>query len=469
MITEQAIKILELRGLESEMLVRHGVSSYEKDGSEWLKIPYIMGGEAINHKYRTISGEKRFHQDSDARKCFWNIDILKDDTLKNEKLIICEGELDALSAIQCGFLRVLSVPDGAPAQVNAGDIKYSYVPDIIDLIRDEKEIILAVDNDQAGTNLLHDLSHRLGRQRCKFLKYPKNCKDLNDVLVKYGHKGVIETINRARWIRVDGVYRMSELPPAPESKTFSTGFPCLDKHYKIRPGDFTVVTGIPGHGKSTWVNDLCCRMAKTHGWITAFASFEQHPLIDHVRNFRRWHIGNDPAYWKPEEIQVADEWIEKHFCFLMPAEDDDVTLEWVLERASAAVIQHGANIVVIDPWNEMDHDRPRGMSLTEYTGFAIKQFRKFARKHSIHLILVAHPSKAIKRDGEKPRMPDLYDISDSAHWNNKADVGIIIHRDGEKTIIRIAKTRYHDIIGKPGQVEAIFNPFLNKFEITEGT
>lgn len=467
MITEQAIQILAMRGLEGETLARHGVSSYDKDGSEWLKIPYFMGTEAVNHKHRTISGDKRFHQDADAQKCVWNINALHDDTLKDEPLIITEGELDALSAIQCGFNRVISVPDGAPAHPNAGDLKYSYLPEVMGLIGDAKEIILAVDGDDAGANLLHDLSHRLGRQRCKFLKYPQGCKDLNDALAKYGHKGVTETIARAAWVRVDGVYRMSSLPPAPEAETFSTGFPGLDAHYKIRLGDFTVVTGIPSHGKTTWVNDLCCRMAKQYGWVTANASFEQHPGIDHVRNLRRWHIGKHPAYWQQEEKQAADAWIEQHFCFLMPGEDDDVTLEWVLERASAAVVQHGAQIVVIDPWNEMDHDRPTDMSLTEYTGFAIKQFRKFARKHRIHLILVAHPSKAVKRDGERPRMPDLYDISDSAHWYNKCDVGIVVHREGDKSIIRIAKSRYHDIIGKPGQLEALYNLGLNKFEIVE--
>ncbi len=70
------------------------------------------------------------------------------------------------------------------------------------------------------------------------------------------------------------------------------------------------------------------------------------------------------------------------------------------------------------------------------------------------VIVVAHPTKLKKEDGKMP-IPSLYDISDSAHWSNKADVGIIIHRKDEvETLIRIAKSRYHQEIGKPGDISA---------------
>ena len=39
-------------------------------------------------------------------------------TLSNDPLIITEGELDALSAIQAGFPRAISVPDGAGSNLD---------------------------------------------------------------------------------------------------------------------------------------------------------------------------------------------------------------------------------------------------------------------------------------------------------------------------------------------------------------
>nr|WP_064249853.1 hypothetical protein [Rhizobium leguminosarum]OAP90047.1 hypothetical protein A4U53_31045 [Rhizobium leguminosarum] len=35
-----------------------------------------------------------------------------------------------------------------------------------------------------------------------------------------------------------------------------------------------VVTGIPGHGKSTWTMNLCVNLARKHGWRVGVASFE---------------------------------------------------------------------------------------------------------------------------------------------------------------------------------------------------
>jgi twinkle protein len=33
--------------------------------------------------------------------------------------------------------------------------------------------------------------------------------------------------------------------------------------------------------------------------------------------------------------------------------------------------------------------------------------------------------------------PSLYDISGSANWNNKADVGVVVHRDFDKNLTEV--------------------------------
>jgi len=48
------------------------------------------------------------------------------------------------------------------------------------------------------------------------------------------------------------------------------------------------------------------------------------------------------------------------------------------------------------------------------------------------LLVSGHPSKPRKNEDGSYLVPDLYDISDSAHWRNKPDIGIIIYRN-EKT------------------------------------
>ena len=469
-LAPQPIAMLEARGLDAELLVRHGVASSAKLGGDCIAIPYVENGQRVNTKYRTIGGEKRFCQETGARKVFWNVDAIADQTLGEMPLIITEGEFDAMAAIQCGFARTVSVPDGAPAEaIGDGETtKYQFLDNAPQALRDVREIILATDSDGPGVNLLNDLALRLGKARCKWVRYPKGCKDLNDALLKYGPRGVTETIARAQWIAVDGVYRMGELPPLPAPVVISTGIIGMDQHYRMRLGDLVVLTGIPGHGKSTFVNEICARAAINKGWCTAFASFEQAPQSDHRRALRTFHAGKRVIDQAARETEEADAWIDQMFSFIVPSEDDDVTLAWLLERAAAAVVRYGAKIVVVDPWNEMDHVRPPDMSLTEYVGFAIKQFRKFARKYRVHLIVAAHPAKQKRNDDGTFSVPSLYDISDSAHWYNKADVGIVVHRlDEVRTMIRVAKSRYHDEIGRPGQIVAAFNPEMARYTVLE--
>lgn len=466
------IEALEARGLDVELLVRLGVGASGRLPGDCIGIPYLDNGVRVATKYRTLGEVKAFTQDAGGRQILWNIDCLRDPTLADRPLIITEGEFDAVAALQAGFPRSVSVPGGAPS-TPAEDGKprtYAYLEEAADLLRDCQEIILAVDGDGPGANLLHDLSLRLGRHRCKWVKYPQGCKDLNDALRLYGERGVVETISRAQWCRVDGVYRLSELPPIDPPPAMDIGIVGLWEHYRVRRGDFCVVTGLPGHGKSSFVNEVCCRMARQHRWNTVFASFEQNPQVDHRRALRSFFGQKLERAMTDQERAAADAWIDRHFAFVVPHEDDDVTLTWTLERMAAAVIRYEASIVVIDPWNEMDHTRGADMSLTEYVGFAIKQFKKFARKYRVHLIVVAHPAKMQRgRDGKYP-VPGLYDISDSAHWSNKADIGIVVHREdlvaSKETAIRVVKSRYHQSIGRPGEIKGIWNEETTRYTIT---
>lgn len=463
-LTEHAQEWLETRGIDVELAVRLGVDSVERGGGEWIKIPYVQCGEVVNHKYRCVT-EKRHGQDKGATKCFWNYDVITDESLADQPLMIFEGEFDAMIAIQCGYPRSISVPDGAPsAEMGEEDTgaKYSYWTDAQKDFRACREIVLASDQDEPGKALFNDLAVRIGKARVKHVRYPKGCKDLNETFLRFKQRGVDEVFRRAQWCHVGGLYTMSELPPYAQKQCFSTGKDWLDPHYRIRMGDFCVITGRPGDGKSTFVNDIMCSAVERHGWKVAFASFEQHPQADHRRALREWFCGAPVNIIAAHERDKADEWIDQHFVFIVPDWEDLADLKWTLERCAVAVVQHDCNVIVIDPWNELDHDKPRDVSITQYTGDAIKQFKRMATALNIHVIVVAHPTKLVGNEA-----PGLYSISDSAHWANKPDVGIVVYKpnpDTQYAEIMIKKSRYHDQIGKPGTINAEYMPLVRKFQ-----
>jgi twinkle protein len=292
-------------------------------------------------------------------------------------------------------------------------------------------------------------------------------KDLNDVLKRDGSQGVVRCLNTAEWLSVPSVKRLSELPSLPPDVIYDVGsdergLRLLNQSYRMRLGDLAVVTGVPGLGKTAFVNDLVCRVCDHYGVRAAWASLEQRPQSDHARNLSAWFRNGDDV---PAD-QIA-RWIDDHHTFLVPGEDGETTLEWLLEAMETAVVRDAVKIVVIDPWNELEHERLGHETEHEYCGRVLRTFKRFSAKFAVHMIVVAHPAKLQKVNG-KYGMPSLYDIAGSSHFYNKPDVGIIIHRETrDSTTINVQKVRYHDVIGRPAKIAMDFTLSTRRYTETE--
>ena len=77
-------------------------------------------------------------------------------------------------------------------------------------------------------------------------------------------------------------------------------------------------------------------------------------------------------------------------------------------------------------------------------------------------LMVAHPAKMQRNAEGIIPPPSLYDVSGSAHWNNMADVGMVVHRDFEndQTRVIIRKIREQGLYGNIG--ECFFKYSLTK-------
>jgi twinkle protein len=484
-LSDGAMAFLEARGLDVELADRLGLFSESgAGGGEVLAFPFRRNGVVINHKRRKLPKDG-FWQDKDAAKGFWNEDALRDDALLQQPPIITEGELDAMAALQAGFQRTVSVPDGAPPpsigrepDQERGMAKYAWIGDVEALLTRERApaIILATDDDPNGRQLREDLANRLGRARCKFLIYPlardperrgrPRLKDLNEVLEDYGVAGVRKTVENARFIAVPGKFRLSEIPEPPMVPTWDLNheYPLLSENMRFRPGDLSVGTGIPSYGKTTVVTAIWGALVERYGLRIAVGSFEQDVKPDFRRNLRSWYCRSPEHQLSARQIEEADEWIEQHFVFIKAPEDADATLDWFIGVAQAAVIQDGCQVVIADPWNELEHIRERHVSLTEYVNHSLREVRRFAKAFRVHFQILAHPTKAVRMEGGAYRCPTMYDISDSAAWYNKADLGFIIHRPNPvETQVVVEKSRYHDQTGTPGEVFMHYSKDTRRF------
>jgi len=241
---------------------------------------------------------------------------------------------------------------------------------------------------------------------------------------------------------------------------YSTGWDALDFHFTVHPGEFTVVTGMPSHGKSEWLDALCVNLVRQHNFRIPIFSPENHPLEMHLAKILE-KVAVKPFHGEGrmthDEMIDAMAKIEKNFAFIKTSETE-FTPRHIADEAAPFLDQTTAmpKAMIIDPWNEMDHYRPAGLSETEYISRVLTELRRFARDYKTHLFLVAHPMKMAKdKDGNYP-VPRPYDISGSAHWYNKADNCITVWRDvtgdTDKVEIHIQKVRFK-ARGKPGMVQ----------------
>lgn len=483
------MKAIEGRGLDPEVVVKLGIhTAHSADGQvvpdvngNVIVFPYYENGVVVAEKYRAAG--KRFWQKAGGKKTFYNADVLDDPALENGSAALCifEGELDCVAALSCGFPFSVSVPDGAPPAIDPSKPsepidptadatgKYEFLWNNRDRLKRVKRFILAVDNDPPGQRLAAELVRRLSASRCLFVTYPDGCKDLNDVLMRHGAEAVSAVLNAAQPYPVKGVYTLKDFPDRGAIETFLTGWETVDTLFKAFAPSFVVVTGIPGHGKSSWTTHLTVNLAELHGWKTALFSPEM-PIVPHMRDKIRRIAGRSAIdRMSKERLANVDRWIDEHFVFIdhdNQDDDEDITLEWLLERAADAVLRHGIRVLEIDPWNEIEHAKDPRESMTEYVNRALRTLKKFGQRYGIMVIVVAHPTKDVGKDG-KSRVPTLYDVSDSSAWANKPDIGIVIDRPDpniDETMVYVKKVRFEGT-GEKGAVKMRFDRETSRYEL----
>jgi len=290
-----------------------------------ILFPFYKNGECVNIKHRTL--DKRFWQTKDGEKVLYGFDDIQDDLT-----VITEGELDKLSVEVAGFKNSVSVPDGAPpADAKSYASKFSFLENCKDRLDKVKHFILAVDNDAPGKKLESELARRLGYGRCSRVEWPEGCKDANDVLVEHGPEKLAEILSNPIAYPVDGIYEVRDLDLKSLYQNglqsgIELGWPSVDRLYRLseESGELHIVTGIPGHGKSEWLDAAIVNLAENEGWSFGIFSPENYPLEQHAAKLIEKHLGlpfrdGFDKRLTLEQLEPAQAWLNEHFSFIMPA------------------------------------------------------------------------------------------------------------------------------------------------------
>jgi len=466
-MSDKQVDWLSSRGISKETADKCGLGS----GSMWIRahgeerpcvgFPYTHLDGSFAIKWRT--GGKKFTQTGSASE-LWRIQ-----EFSGGDLIICEGEMDALAYQEAGIFAV-SVPNGAPSRASTGTAskKYEYLFAARDQIKRADRVLIATDQDEPGRILAEEIVRRLGRGKCWVVNYPDDCKDPNDVLMTHGPEALASTAVQATPWPVKGIRDAKEFRAGALSlyhngmdRGISVGIENLDSLYRANPQTLTVITGIPGSGKSSFLTWLSVNLASRHGWGSVIMSAET-PTEIHVLQMAAAYMSkpfHGPYKMDEEELLVALDWVEQNFAFL---DESDTSIQSVLDRAAISIMRTGARILQVDPYNFLTTGDSAEEGVLQINKLLVG-LKSFAVEHDCAVWLVAHPTKMYRgQDGTTPT-PGGYDISGSAAFFNVPDAGISLSR-GELGEAKVTcwKARF-PWIGALGNTDLDFNSHSGVF------
>jgi len=436
-LTDKMVAWFATRSITATALNQLNVTSGEQffpqvnEKRTCLMFNYYRDGKIVNTKYR--DGDKNFRMHKGAELILYNIDSLKGQS----KAYLVEGEIDALSLHICGLTNVVSVPNGATKEKN----NLAYIDNSWEDIKHIQEWVICTDNDLAGRNLREELSIRLGKENCSYVVFGEN-KDANDCLMNRGVQAVVEHCTKPTQYRMTGVFSFEDIEDEILDfyynglpKGAKTSIAPLDEHLSYHEGYITVLTGIPSHGKTSFLDFLCARLNIIDGWKGGFYSPENKPLKLHASKLARIYTGKhwDGEYkMNLEELNDFTEYIRDEFWFVKP--EEEYSVKSILSSVSQLVKRKGVKFFVIDAWNKLDHNDDS----TSYVGKTLDEIAAFCEMNQVHCFLVVHPKKMQKnRDTGLYELPTLYDCSGSANFYNKADGGISVYRNFTEDISEI--------------------------------
>ncbi|MBE6273573.1 MAG: toprim domain-containing protein [Bacteroides sp.] len=454
------------RGIPAEVLTKENITkvcrTLPQTGNveRCIVFPYTVDGELINRKYR--DGAKNFMLESGARLVPWRIDHIRD----TSECIITEGEMDALAFLVAGRDDVVSVPNGAQTNL-------TFLDDFMEThFENKRTVYIAADTDTKGLELRAELVRRLGEERCRIVSYGPGCKDANELLMKGGVASLQKALNEAPEVPMEGVFTAADVEDDLAAlfekglqKGAVLGMGELDDHLSVETGRLMIVTGIPGDGKSEFLDEVAIRLSIRYDWRCAWFSPENFPITLHIPKLMEKLVGKPFQQGVMSELEYESglRYLSRNFFDILP--EEGYRVDTILEKAEMLVRRKGIRVLILDPYNCLEHLIPTGQSETQYISEFLEKLRSFARRRQVLVILAAHPTK-MKKDpatGLYP-VPTMYDISGSASFFNKADFGLAIERNRTQGVTRIhvQKVKFRHL-GQPGVASFYYNTHNGRF------
>lgn len=414
------------RGIDDMTIEAFKVREVQRNGSTWALFPYLRDGVYVNGKYRNPADKKGMGQEKDAEPCLFGWHLIDP---KARTVVICEGEIDAMTLWQAGV----------PAlSVNAGSGNHQWIENDWDRLQRFSEIVVSFDHDEAGDKGALEIMKRLGIDRCKRMKMA--AKDANQWLQDGATpEMIVEAVKTAKSqdpeeLRSAGDFMArvkSMFWPAHGEATFP--LLQLDQRFpwfEFRTGELTVWTGYNGHGKSLLLSQVQLGLMQQGEKFVIFSGEMTPEYL--IKRMVKQATGQDRPTL--QYIDAVGEWLLDR-CYIFN-QVGSATVKRLLEVFAYANKRYGVRHFVIDSLMMTDVPEDGAGAITAQKE-AIRSMCDFAKRNGCHVHLVAHPRKG----KDESTGPGKMDVAGSSKITDGADNVFTVWRaqkdeaepeDGEK-------------------------------------
>lgn len=274
-----------------------------------VKVSYNSSG-TIDAHYYPYSGGKAYKIRTLPKEFTW---IGKSTALfgrekfngAGKRLIIVEGEIDAMSIAQASLDKYGKIYP--VVALSSSVMAHKSILEDRDWVRSFGEVVLCLDNDEAGEKATQEAIKVVGVDKVKIAKLP--LKDPNEVLVQMDGNKLLQCIFDAAPYVPAGIVGKEALWNALETYNAATGHPypaCMagvnTKLKAKRGGEIVLFISGTGSGKSTLLREIGLDILETTNEKIGIISLEESPA-ETARKFAGMAIMKNPA---KEEIPLDE-------------------------------------------------------------------------------------------------------------------------------------------------------------------
>lgn len=238
---------------------------------------------------------------------------------------------------------------------------------------------------------------------------------------------------------------------------FETSHHAFSDIFRFKGSGILTVTGIPGHGKTEFVDSCILDLARLHGHESIICGFEQTPE-EHIIKLSRKLIGADVTCktWFNESnmprLTQAYDFVTSKIKHINAEKVGGNVIE-ILDIAAKQIAESRAaggdpKYLVIDPFNMLSIKGK--FSGHEKIEEILRRLTTFSHQMKVMVILVAHPFKM--RKDEKTgnyEVPDFYSVKGSSAFFEMSYHGLVVYRSPGQVLVRVLKVKQNNL-GRAG-------------------